>query len=303
VEDIPAKTIAHAFVTDLDGTLVSVDTFVASLVALVWRRPWIVVLVPLWMVKGRAYCKARVAFEEPVSPERLPYNSEVLELIAGARKDRHAVVLATAAHAATAAAVAEHLGCFDAVLASTESVNLKGKSKRTAIQNWCDANAVRSFTYAGDSPADVHVWEVASKVVAVCPSLRLESKLKSLRKPMSILKQQRTGPWKQRVCSAIAETALACSPCAASATKETAARAAAFTVRTLQAMADHLRFRVVMAVFTFDLLTVPLTGSRFHRLSVDRRKRLWELTRNLPAPLARDFTKFFETLAVLGEHS
>jgi len=116
---------------------------------------------------------------------------------------------------------------------------------------------------------------------------------------------QRTGSWKQRACAAITETALACSPSTnpLSVTGATSARAASSAFHTIQEMADHVRFKIALAVFAYDLLAVPVTGSRFHRLSPDRRKRLWNWTRTLPIPLARDFSKLFETLGVLGEHS
>ena len=48
-------------VWDLDYTLLSTDTFVEQLSTLVLRRPWLVLCVGLWLLRGRGYCKGRIA--------------------------------------------------------------------------------------------------------------------------------------------------------------------------------------------------------------------------------------------------
>lgn len=177
----------HALVTDLDGTLVVHDTFVETLKVLAVNRPWVIASVALWALRGRAYCKARVAAVAPIDPLRQPYNPGVLELIGRVRDDGHLVALATGADRATAEAIADHLGCFDAVLASDGRVNLKGQRKRTAIAEWCQRNGVETYAYIGDAAADIPIWEGAAEAILVRPTPSLESRVRSMHKPCIVI--------------------------------------------------------------------------------------------------------------------
>jgi len=46
---------------DLDGTLVKTDILVESLLALLKSNPFYILLIPLWLLKGRAYLKQQIA--------------------------------------------------------------------------------------------------------------------------------------------------------------------------------------------------------------------------------------------------
>jgi 4-hydroxybenzoate polyprenyltransferase len=77
-------------------------------------------------------------------------------------------VLATAAHRAIAEAVADHLGCFDAVIAS-DTVNRKGSAKLAAIR---DDTTEQAFLYAGDSEPDRRIWSSSRGALAAGRSAR-----------------------------------------------------------------------------------------------------------------------------------
>lgn len=305
----------HAIVTDLDGSLVACDTFVAGIWRLAGSRPWMTVLVAVWALRGRAYCKARVAATAPSDPQRLPYESEVVELICRARASGHATVLATAADRLTADAVATHLQCFDAVLASDGRVNLKGRRKRLAIMDWCRAHRIESFTYIGDSAADMPIWEGATEIVIVRPSPALESRVRMLEKPLSVIP---AGAGEKaiaagvrdfsvgrrgrivRVVDAITEAADGTLPIDPGRVKRDTATISRYVNDRIAGMQDHVRFLVALAIRAFDLLAIARYGKRFHRLPLPRRQAMWSSLRTARMRPAAMFAKLFDTLTIFG---
>lgn len=198
---LPAATRAGACasVWDLDGTLLSADTFVERLGFIVLRRPWLIPRVLVWLSRGLGYCKGRVAEIAAVPASDWPVRPEALSLLDEARRAGRPMVLATAAHRSIADAIAGRLGGFDAVLASDERLNLKGTAKLAAIEEFVRDRGLEGYTYAGDSAADLKVWRHASEVIVVEPTPALESRVRRLGKPTTILGSRRSvlrGCWK-----------------------------------------------------------------------------------------------------------
>ncbi len=146
---------------DLDGTLVRTDTLAESAMLLVARSPFMMIMLPFWLARGRAYLKDRLARAVLPDAQSLPYNERLLEMIRAAHGRGRPVVLATAAHERIANRVAEHLQCFVAVLASTATVNLKGTEKANALVERFGAG---QFDYVGDSNADLPVWQKSREI-------------------------------------------------------------------------------------------------------------------------------------------
>jgi hypothetical protein len=46
---------------DLDGTLIAGDLLWEALLALLRQRPWLLLLVPLWLLRGKAHLKEQLA--------------------------------------------------------------------------------------------------------------------------------------------------------------------------------------------------------------------------------------------------
>jgi len=147
---------------DLDGTLVRSDTLWESVLGLVKKRPWLIFVIPLWLVQGRAAFKERVGRSFIPSPKSLPYNEELLAYLRAERASGRPLILATAATDTLAAAIACHLGIFERVLASSKETNLKGPAKLQAIQEDSQGGP---FAYAGDSGADKLIWQKAAEVI------------------------------------------------------------------------------------------------------------------------------------------
>jgi len=162
-----AGSTAVPLCVDLDGTLLRGDTLWESLLLLARQRPASLLAVPLWLAGGRAALKARMAGAVRLDPAALPYRDDVLEHLRFEHRAGRRLILVTAAHEVPAAAVAEHLGLFDEVVASTAAHNLKGAAKRAAL---VARFGERGFDYAGDSAADAPVWDAARRAILVDPS-------------------------------------------------------------------------------------------------------------------------------------
>jgi 4-hydroxybenzoate polyprenyltransferase len=161
---------------DLDGTLIRSDSLWDSL-ALALNKPRANLLcAPFWALKGPAFFKDRIASLATPDPALLPYREELIAWIRDEKRAGRRVMLATAAHEAIAVRVAEYLGCFDGVLASTPRHNLKGSNKLAAIR--ADAGQ-GPFSYAGDSRPDLKIFPHATSVVLVGKAAKFESALPS----------------------------------------------------------------------------------------------------------------------------
>lgn len=164
-------------VVDLDGTLIRSDLLAESYLALVRQQPLRALQPFLWLRKGRASMKTRLALASDIDVSTLPYEDAVLARLRAAREAGRETVLATASHEVLAQRVARHLGLFDEVMASDAATNLKAGRKRQAL---VERYGEQGFDYAGNSHADLPVWEASEEAIAVNPDPGVYRKLKAL---------------------------------------------------------------------------------------------------------------------------
>jgi 4-hydroxybenzoate polyprenyltransferase/phosphoserine phosphatase len=162
-----AKSPGDALFVDLDGTLIASDALWEVFVQAVKRAPWIVLMVPIWLLRGRAALKDALSQRTTLDPAALPYRDDVLAYVRERRDGGAKVILATASHRSWADAVARHLDLFDDVLASDARHNLKGRHKLTAIESYCKEHEVGAWGYMGDALADLPIWAKANEVHVV----------------------------------------------------------------------------------------------------------------------------------------
>ncbi len=103
----------------LDGTLIAADVMWESLLLLFKKAPFALLLMPVWLLRGRAYFKRQVATYVVPDPETLPYRKEVLAFLERSRSQGRTLVLATAADEIHSKAIATYLGCFRKSLPAT----------------------------------------------------------------------------------------------------------------------------------------------------------------------------------------
>jgi 4-hydroxybenzoate polyprenyltransferase/phosphoserine phosphatase len=169
----PHPQAPHPLVVDLDGTLTPSDTLWESVAQGLRDQPGLLLALPLWLAGGRERLKDEVSRRIELEVATLPWNAELLDWVRAQRAAGRRVWLATAANERIAQAVADHLGLFDGVLASSAAVNLKGPRKLEAIR----AALGEDFVYAGDSAADLPIWRAARGAVLVGAGGRVQRAL------------------------------------------------------------------------------------------------------------------------------
>ena len=79
MNETPQFTTESVLCVDLDGTLSRTDTLIETLLMLVKQRPLAVLLLPFWLMRGRAGFKAAVAQAVRFDPEDLAYNQDLID--------------------------------------------------------------------------------------------------------------------------------------------------------------------------------------------------------------------------------
>jgi 4-hydroxybenzoate polyprenyltransferase/phosphoserine phosphatase len=155
---------ATVLCVDLDGSLVRTDLLQEAALLLAMRAPEDLFRLPVWLARGKAFLKGRIA--ERVAPQAalLPYNEELLAWLVEQRETGRRMVLCTASDRRYAEGVAEHLGLFDEVLASDGATNLAGSRKADVL---VERYGRGGFDYVGNARADLPVWEAARRAVVV----------------------------------------------------------------------------------------------------------------------------------------
>lgn len=199
----PFVAKAPPLCVDLDGTLLKTDTLWETAIAQLKARPWICLLLPAWLLRGRAYLKQKLANGAKVDWASLPYTAELVDRLRDARAAGREVILVSACDRTVAEAVAQHLGVFTDVIASDGKTNLKGRAKARLL---AERFGVGGFDYAGNEEADFPVWAVARERWAVNAPPWVARKLATedrpmvalsplVRKPKSVIRALRCYQW------------------------------------------------------------------------------------------------------------
>jgi len=156
----PAASGEPPLCVDLDGTLLATDLLWESVASLARTNPLALLLLPVWLLSGRAYAKARIAERVRIDAAHLPYREPVLLFLIQETARGRRLVLATASPLRLARLVADHLGLFDDVIGSDDRSNLKGVAKLRSLEA---KFGVRGFDYVGDATCDVPIWEASRR--------------------------------------------------------------------------------------------------------------------------------------------
>ncbi len=152
-----------ALAVDLDGSLLRSDLLLESALTLLGHEPWMLFVFPFWLLRGKAHLKQQIARRVELDVEFLPWDPRVLALVRDAAGKRE-VALCTASDEKLAKAVAEHLGCFDVVLASDGEQNLSGSKKAAALSSRYGEGG---FDYIGNERIDLAIWKHARRAIVV----------------------------------------------------------------------------------------------------------------------------------------
>lgn len=161
------------FVVDLDGTLIRTDLLYQSLFLFIKQKPLQLIAPFFWISKGKSHLKTELAHRVSIDISVLPYDTAVIALIKGERAKNRQIILATASHKIYADQIAKHLNLFDRVVATDGTRNFSSYAKRDFL---VEEFGNGGFDYAGNSHADIPVWESAGKAYIVNPERGVEKR-------------------------------------------------------------------------------------------------------------------------------
>ncbi|MDQ6831744.1 MAG: UbiA family prenyltransferase [Gemmatimonadota bacterium] len=160
-------------IVDMDGTLIDTDSLYEGVMQLWKIEPRLPLLIPLWLLRGKAALKREIANRVTLDAAFLPYNQRLLSQLRQ-RKGTCALVLCSAADHRFAGAVAAHIGLFDEVVATRGDVNLTSGAKARALVERYGAGG---FDYAGNDVADLRVFADARHAHLVNPTFALRRRV------------------------------------------------------------------------------------------------------------------------------
>ena len=179
---VPKQAAPVPLLIDLDRTLLRTDLLFETALAYVTTRPHRIFDLAVWLFKGRAHLKRKLAEAATLELDLMPVNADVVALAEKAKAEGRPVFLVTASDAVLAERVASRFPFFDGVVSSNGAVNLKGLRKAEAIRERFPGD----FDYAGDCAADLHIWRDAREVIAVAPSRSTLRRIRTLGKPTTV---------------------------------------------------------------------------------------------------------------------
>ena len=149
---------------DLDGTVIKTDLLYESILLLLKKSIFQALLIPIWLIKGKANLKHQLSKRVHIPVELLPLNTEFNDYLKNEVERGRNIVLISASSQLAVRQVSDHLGLFIDAMGSDEDHNLKSKNKVTRI---LQLDPGGDFIYAGNSKDDIAVWSEASEVILV----------------------------------------------------------------------------------------------------------------------------------------
>ena len=175
---------------DLDGTLTFTDTLHESVLLLIRNRPYLLLFLPFWLLKGIAHIKQKIAENSELDVRKLPFNQPLINWLKKEKLNGKKIILSTAANKKIASAIVKHFDLFDEFIASDSKTNLKGAHKRDALQ---DRYGVGGYSYAGNSIEDLEVWVGASDAIIVNASDKVLKKASKLTSVVQVFRSDKAG--------------------------------------------------------------------------------------------------------------
>lgn len=151
---------------DLDGTLLKSDLLLESTITLIKRNIFTLFQLPVWLHKGKSHLKHEIAQRVDLRPDQLPYHEPLLKFLREEAQKNRPIILATAANEKFAHAVANHLGIFQHVIASTKKENVSGTFK---LRKLVDEFGEKGFDYAANDRVDLPIFQHANAAILVNP--------------------------------------------------------------------------------------------------------------------------------------
>jgi 4-hydroxybenzoate polyprenyltransferase len=147
---------------DLDRALVKTGLGGEAIMAAIAAEPWVLFLLPLWLLQGRACFWRKLAARTGIDPGTLTYSEELLTYLRQQRSLGRSTVLISAYPLTYTRSVAEHLGLFTDLVSHSER-----PGSRARAQELIGRYGIGGFDYAGCNGRDLAVWRSARSAIIV----------------------------------------------------------------------------------------------------------------------------------------
>jgi len=184
------KKKVYDIYVDLDGTLIKTDILYESVLLLVKKSLIYLFIMPFWLLRGKSNLKYKISKLVDINPQTLPYNESFLNYIKEQNEQGRNLILATATTEKYAQAIADYLGIFSQVIASTTNKNISGKTKLESIKN-----QTNEFSYAGNAVIDMVIFSQAKESIIVNPTYGLQKKLTILNNISQVFDNKNKTSW------------------------------------------------------------------------------------------------------------
>ncbi len=149
---------------DLDGTLVETNTLFEASLSAIKKNPLRLFTFLLAAPKGKVYIKHLIGEYTKKESFTWLFNSDLLAFLRIERAKGRKLILATASDTQIANSIAKELGIFDEVIASTLTQPVSASLKYKLLKK---RFGEKGFSYAGNSHADISVWDIAASGILV----------------------------------------------------------------------------------------------------------------------------------------
>lgn len=187
------KSPSRPLVVDLDGTLIKTDMLFESALSRIIRDPRSLLSFAKYLLKGKSHLKSYLSQDYDFDPSVLPYSDEVIQEIITAREKGRQTVLASASNQLIVDKIGSQLGLFDLLLGSTQTHNLSGLNKAAVLDELFGQG---NYIYAGNSNADVAVWEKSAQAIVVSKSKWLVRKVRKVNHQVKVIAPSGPSPFK-----------------------------------------------------------------------------------------------------------
>jgi 4-hydroxybenzoate polyprenyltransferase len=197
-------------VVDMDGSLLKTDMLYESFVSSIGNSFGCIFKIPIWLIKGKVHLKEKLAEYSSIELHNIPCNPELLDYLKSEYAQGRRIYLASAGAPVLVESVAHSFGFFDDVFTSQDGENFSSTNKANFL---VDYFGVQGFDYVGNSKADLAVWKISRKAIAVNCRHSLVKKIDTKETPIvldkpvsnlrSIIKALRPHQWFKNVLIAL----------------------------------------------------------------------------------------------------
>lgn len=150
---------------DVDGSLIRTDTLFETLLLVLKASPWLIFMMPFWLLKSRQFLKEQLAKRSSLKVALLPYRADVISYLEDQfTTHKRKIILCTGSWHQIADDIGALYPWVDSVVATTADKNLTGKNKaQWAVNTFGE----RGFDYLGNEEKDLALWKVSRHALVV----------------------------------------------------------------------------------------------------------------------------------------